>query len=177
MKKLVNLLPALALAVAMLASHPAAASAAVTVVGTVNGGGTANMTDVVAAGFKGVSSFGFQAKLFSDGTAQGHFDCVDHMGDPPGYPGNIFGDITSWSRDTTTGDITLYITNGKLVGHGAPVVPSGLTFTVTIQSSGGAGVGHWTLEGPPDSGFTSPFNGGPICQELLTSGQIVVRWS
>lgn len=175
MKRLINLLPAIFLAVAMLALQPAAASAAVTVVGTVNGGGTANMTDVVAAGFKGVSSFGFQATLFSDGSAQGHFDCVDHMGDPAGYPGNIFGDITSWSKDAQ--GLHLYITNGKLVGHGSPLVRSGLDFTVTIQSSGGAGVGHWTLEGPPDSGFISPFNGGPICQELLTSGQILVRWS
>ena len=175
MKRLAYLFPAISLAIAMLTSHPVAASTAVTVVGTVNGGGTANMTDVVAAGFKGVSSFGFGATLFSDGSANGHFDCVDHMGDPPGYPGNVFGDITSWSRDAS--GLHLFVTNGKLVGHGAPLVRSGLAFTVTIQSVGGAGVGHWTLEGPPDLGFVSPFNGGPICQELLTSGQIVVRWN
>jgi hypothetical protein len=172
MRKLVNLLPAISLAVAMLAAHPvAAATNAVTVVATINGGGTANMTDVVAAGFKGVSSFGFEATLFSDGSARGHFDCVDHMGDPPGYPGNVFGDITSWAQDAH--GLHLYVTNGKLVGHGLPVVRGGLAFTVTIQSFGGAGVGHWTLDGP---GFSSPFNGGPICQELLTSGQIVIRW-
>jgi hypothetical protein len=130
------------------------------------------MTDVVAAGFKGVSSFGFEATLFSDGSATGHFDCVDHMGDPAGYPGNIFGDITSWSQDAL--GLHLYVTKGKLVGHGSPIVRGGLAFTVTIQSFGGAGVGHWTLEGP-GPGFISPFNGGPICQELLTSGQIVIR--
>src|SRR2546428_3836565 len=99
MKKIVNFIPAISLTVAMLASHPVGASAAVTVAGTINGGGTAIMTDVVAAGVKGVSSFGVHATLFSDGSASGHFDCVDHMGDPPGDPGNIFGDITSWSKD------------------------------------------------------------------------------
>ena len=173
MKKFAYLLPAISLAVAMLASHPAVASApAVTVVGTVSGGGTANMTDVVAAGFKGVSSFGFHATLFSDGSATGHFDCVDHMGDPAGYPGNVFGDITSWSNDAL--GLHLNVTNGKLVGHGLPLARGGLSFTVTIQRFGGAGVGHWTLDAPP---FLSPFNGGPICQELLTSGQIVARWN
>jgi hypothetical protein len=40
---------------------------------------------------------------------------------------------------------------------------------VTIQHFGGKGVGHWTLNLP---GNPSPFNGGPICQERLTSGHI-----
>src|SRR2546422_10935756 len=99
MKKLVNFIPAISLTVAMLASHPVAASAAVTAVGTVNGGGTGLMTGVAAAGVSGVSSFLMHATLFSDGSARGHFDCVDHMGKPPGYPGKIFGAITSWSKD------------------------------------------------------------------------------
>jgi len=142
--------------------------------GTIHGGGTANMTDLVAAGFKGVSSFGFEATLFSDGSARGHFDCVDHMGDLPGYPGNVFGDITRWSSNAD-GTLTLFVTNGSLVGtHGGFVAHGGLAFAVTIQHFGGAGVGHWTLDFP---GVVSPFNGGPICQELLTSGQIVVRWN
>ena len=168
MRRLAYLTAAISMAAAMLLAHPVAASTP-SVVETINGGGTANMTDVVAAGFKGVSSFGFQATLFSDGSARGHFDCVDHVGDAPGYPGNIFGDFTSWSRDTH-GLVVLAVT-GNLVnipgGHPIPV-----SFTVTIQSFGGAGVGHWTLDFP---GFPSPFNGGPICQELLTSGQIVDR--
>ena len=172
MKRLVNFIPAISLTVAMLASHPVAASAAVTAVGSVNGGGTAIMTDVAAAGFSGVSSFSMHATLFSDGSASGHFDCVDHMGNPPGYPGNIFGDITSWSKDAQ--GLHLYVTNASLVGHGAPGARGGLAFTVTIQSFGGAGVGHWTLDFP---GVPSPFNGGPICQELLTSGQIAARWN
>src|SRR6266480_4293165 len=85
MKRLAYLIPAISLAVAMLAAHSASAAAsAPSVMGTIHGGGTANMTDLVAAGFKGVSSFGFEATLFSDGSARGHFDCVDHMGDLPG---------------------------------------------------------------------------------------------
>jgi hypothetical protein len=91
------------------------------------------------------------------------------MGDVPGYPGNIFGDITGWSGNLS-GPLTLQI-SGKFV-----LIPGGLAgpanFTVTIQTFGGAGLGHWTLDVP---GVTSPFNGGPICQELLTSGQIVAR--
>jgi hypothetical protein len=168
MKKLVNLLPAILLAVAMLAPHPVAASAA-TVVGTINGGGTANMTDLPPG--MGVSSFGFEATLFSDGSAQGHFDCVDHMGDVPGYPGNVFGDITSWSQNAD-GTVSLYVTDGKFVafpgGHTGGLVGP-ISFTVTIQSFGGAGVGHWTL--------TADGQTNPICIELLSSGQIVARWN
>jgi len=174
MKRLAYLIPAISLAVAMLAAHSASAAvSAPSVVGTIHGGGTANMTDLVAAGFKGVSSFGFEATLFSDGSARGQFDCVDHMGDVPGYPGNVFGDITGWSRDVNTGLISLHVSDASLVGtHGGTVVHGGLAFTVTIQHFGGAGVGHWTLDFP---GVVSPFNGGPICQELLSSGQIVFR--
>jgi hypothetical protein len=163
MKKLLNLLPAISLAVAMLASHPAAAAAnVVTVVATINGGGTASMCCTPAAGLKSVSSFGIHATLFSDGSAQGHFDCVDLMGDT--MPGNVFGPITSWSRDTTTGDIILYITDGSLVGtHGGTTFHGGRHPHVTIQSFGGAGVGHWTLTNAA---------GVVVCDELLISGQI-----
>jgi len=65
----------------------------------------------------------------------------------------------------------LHVTDGKLVAiPGGLVVPGGLSFTVTIQKSGGAGVGHLDLPG-----FPGPT--GPICVELLISGQIVVRWT
>jgi len=122
----------------------------------------------------GATSFGFEATLFSDGTARGHFDCVDQMGDVPGYPGNIFGAITRWSKNGD-GTVSLYVTDAKLVMLGSGLVVSGgLPFTVTIQTSGGPGVGHWTLDVP---GLPSPFNGGPICQELMKSGQVVVRWN
>ncbi len=151
----------------MLAAHPVAASTP-SVVETVNGGGTAIMTDLPPG--MGVSSFGFQATLFSDGSAKGHFDCVDHMGDVPGYSGNIFGDITSWSGNADGGPVSLQVTGKFLAIPGGHPVP--ISFTVTIQHFGGAGVGHWTLDVP---GNPSPFNGGPICQELLTSGQIAYR--
>jgi len=150
---------------------PAVAADPVTVVARISGGGTSVMTDLPAG--MGVSSFGFEATLYSDGSATGHFDCVDHMGDVPGYPGNIFGAITGWSRNAD-GTVNLLITDGKLVNiPGGLVVPGGLPFSVTIQNPGGAGVGHWTLDVP---GVVSPFNGGPICQELMVSGQIRTRW-
>ena len=168
MRKLVTFIAALSLAFAMLAIQPGAASAAVTVVGRINGGGMAIMTDGM-----GVSSFAIHATLFSDHTAQGRIDCVDHVGDAPGYPGNIFGAITSWSW-TGDGTISLNVTDGKLVSiPNGLVVRGGLPFTVTIQRFGGAGVGHWTLDVP---GFPSP-SGGPICVELVTSGQIAVSWN
>src|SRR5450759_4052355 len=121
MGKLVNLIPAISLAVAMLASHPAAAAAnALTVVATINGGGTALMCCTPAAGLKSVRSFGIHAKIYSDGTASGHFDCVDQMGDT--MPGNVFGDFTRWTKDAITGYISLYVTDGSLVGtHGGTV--------------------------------------------------------
>lgn len=170
MKKLKYLLPAISLAVAMLASHPvAAAASAVTVVGTINGGGTALMYagPGFAPGTKNVTSFAIHATLFSDGTATGHFDCVDHVGDVAA--GNIFGEVTGWSRNATDGDIddgiVLHVT-GKLIrfpgGH-----PVAVKFPVTIQQAGGAGVGLWTLGNPS----------APFCIERVISGRIDVSWS
>jgi hypothetical protein len=139
-----------------------------TVVGTINGGGTALMTSGPTAAGKCVSSFGIHATLFSDGSAQGHFDCVDQMGDT--MPGNVFGDITSWTKDANTGLISLYSTDGSLVGThgGTPVHHRTGHPIVTIQKFGGAGVGHWTLT---PGKLTNP----PVCIELLISGQIVGR--
>lgn len=160
MKKLARLLPAISLAVAMLGSHPAVAAAnAVTVVATINGGGTALMTSPPGAqpGFKNVSSFGIHATLYSDGTATGHVDCVDKQGDFS--KGNIFGEVTGW-RQTSFG-LELFVT-GKLV---AASDNDPVSFPLTIQSFGGAGVGHWTL------GRQSQ----PFCVEILLSGQLVER--
>jgi hypothetical protein len=171
MRKLVTFIATISFAFAILAMQPGAANAA-TVVGRINGGGTSVMTDLPPG--LGATSFGFEATLFSDGTARGHFDCVDQMGDVPGYPGNIFGAITRWSKNGD-GTVSLYVTDAKLVMFGSGLVVSGgLPFTVTIQTFGGPGVGHWTLDVP---GVPSPFNGGPICQELMRSGQVVVRWN
>ena len=72
MKRLAYLIPAISLVVAMLAAHSASAAvSAPSMVGTIHGGGTANMTDLVAAGFKGVSSFGFEATLFPTARPEG----------------------------------------------------------------------------------------------------------
>ena len=161
--KAVRLIAAISLAVAMLVSQSVVVDAA-TVVGRIDGGGMAVMTDGM-----GVSSFSVHATLFSDGTASGRFDCVDHTGDAPGYPGNISGAITRWSRNPDN-TVSLYVTDGRLIGiPGGPVVSGGLPFVVTIQAFGGAGIGHWTLDVP------APSARAPICVELLTSGQI--RWN
>ena len=131
-----------------------------TVVATINGGGTAEMQAPLAAGS---STFGIGVKLLSDGSATGRFDCVDQHGDSTGFPGNIFGEVTSWS---TEGTVIVLNVSGKFLpipgGHPGPA-----SFTVKIQQFGGAGVGHWTLEDTA-SGFI-------FCYEILTSGQIVYR--
>jgi hypothetical protein len=132
-----------------------------TVVATINGGGTALMTSGPGAGGKSVSSFGIHATLYSDGTAIGHVDCVDQHGDVS--PGNIFGDVTGWSAGGAYGLVTLAVT-GTVTGPGGHPVP--INFFVTIQSFGGAGMGHWTLRMTPAS---------PFCIELLLSGQIDER--
>jgi hypothetical protein len=168
MKNLLKLLPAISIAVAMFASHPVGSAASVaTVVGTINGGGTALMYAGPGMGDKSISSFGIHATLFSDGSATGHVDCVDQHDDTSA--GNIFGDITSWSLNAPDNDIddgiVLHVT-GKLIvfpgGH-----PVTRNFPVTIQSPGGAGVGLWTLGDPSN----------PFCIERLLSGQIVERFS
>ena len=155
--KLVKLVPAVLLAAFMLAPHPIAAQAT-SVVATINGGGTANMDDGA-----GSTVFGVGAKLLSDGSATGHFDCVDQHGDRPGYPGNIFGQVTSWLIDGD-GLVQLNII-GTLVVIPGGLVLRDLPFTVTIQRFGGAGVGHWTLA----------VGGATVCFETLLTGQIVYR--
>jgi hypothetical protein len=148
-------------AVALLAPH----AGPVTLVASINGGGTANMDDGA-----GTSHFGTGVKLYSDGSAKGQFDCVDDHGSMPGYPGNIWGPVSSWSLDAA-GQITLHVPNSKFVpipgGH-----PSNLPFQVTIQQFGGARVGHWTAAIPDGAGgwFT-------VCFETLVSGQIVIRYA
>jgi hypothetical protein len=128
-----------------------------TVVATINGGGTAVMQPGGLA--QGRTAFGMGVKLLSDGSATGHFDCVDQHGG--NLAGNIFGHVTSWRMEGTF--VVLNVT-GKLVpfpgGH-----PQDISFTVKIEQFGGAGVGRWTLE----------VGGTLVCVELLTSGQIVYR--
>ena len=144
---------------AVLFAYPATANAA-SVVETINGGGTAIMDPTSFA--QGTTSFGIHATLYADGTARGHINCIDQVGST--FPGNIFGEVTSW-EGSLDGSITLNVV-GKFVG-----IPGGhpqdVSFTVTIQHFGGAGVGQWTL---------SVF-GATACFETLLSGQIVMRRS
>jgi hypothetical protein len=142
---------------AVLFAYPATANAA-SVVATINGGGTAIMDPT--SPLQGTTAFGIHATLYSDGTARGHVDCVDQLGGT--FPGNIFGEVTSWER-SLDGSITLNVV-GKLVGFPGGH-PQDVSFSVTIQQFGGAGVGHWTLS---IGGFT-------FCVETLLSGQIVMR--
>jgi hypothetical protein len=139
-----------------------ASAASPQVVASINGGGTSTMAEVFGIPNPGTSVFGFNVRLMSDGSATGHIDCLDQNGDAPGFPGNIFGEVVSWSGDLG-GEITLNVV-GKFLpipgGHPTPAA-----FTVKIQQFGGAGVGHWTLES----------DGVVICIETLDSGQIVLR--
>jgi len=145
---------------AVVLAYPATANAA-SVVATINGGGTAimdpNRSDF---GLAGTTSFGIHATLYSDGTAKGHINCVDQHGSTA--PGNIFGEVTSW-EGSLDGTITLNVV-GKLVGFPGGH-PQDVSFTVTIQRFGGAGVGEWTLSLGADT----------ACFETLLSGQIVLR--
>jgi hypothetical protein len=137
---------------------PEAAKGA-TVVATINGGGTAEMQPGGLA--QGRTAFGMGVKLLADGSATGHIDCVDQGGGKSNFPGNIFGEVTSWRME---GTFVVLNVDGKLVSFPGDH-PQDISFTVKIQQFGGAGVGHWTLE----------VGGTLFCVELLTSGQIVYR--
>jgi hypothetical protein len=164
-RRLVSVVAGIALAVAMLASQSTVANAA-SISGRVTGAGTSVMTDGM-----GTTAFALDATLYANGSARGYVICLDEVGSAPGYPGVIYGPVTSWTRDVK-GIVTLHGV-AKVVSFENGAVLSGVPFTVSVQKSGGAGVGHWTMEIP---GVTGP-TGGPICVELLTSGTITVRWN
>jgi hypothetical protein len=166
MKKLLTLLPALSLAVAMLALNPAAGAASgpsedrPDVVGTINGHGTALMGPPGIG--VGPSTFDIHVRLFSDGSARGRVYCVDVAGDPTGS-GIIFGQATSWTQDAT-GAVTLIVPMGTFTTVTGVILNTSTYFTTTIQRFGGAGVGHWSMN------FNHmPF---PFCWELVTKGHI-----
>src|SRR5712692_1363742 len=136
-----TMLFALVLTAGVLTSQPVAASAA-TVYATINGGGGAVMEGPILLGN---TVWGAGITLYSDGTASGVIHCIDVHGATA--PGNVWGPVTSWSRDGD-GNIVLHVSNGQIVFFpGGFHQPSG-PFDVTIQSFGGAGVGHWTLAVP-----------------------------
>ena len=157
MNKLVTLVAAMLIGGAILAPHPVAAQP-LSVVATLNGGGTANVDDG-----QGTSLFGWGVQCLSNGSARGNFECVDDIFAL--FPGNFFGRVTSWSMN---GDGTISFSGlGKNINFPGGLFAIDLPYTVTIQQFGGPGVGHWTLD--------VPFFGGIVCFETLTSGQIVVH--
>jgi hypothetical protein len=166
MNKLLKFLPAISLAVAMLALNPAAAAASgpsedgPELVGTVNGHGTSIMG---APGIgRGPSTFDIHVQLFADGSARGRVYCVDVAGDPTGS-GIIFGDAKNWTQDAQ-GAVTLIVPNGTFTTLEGVIVPPSRYFTTTIQRFGGAGVGHWSM-----NFMHKPI---PFCWELVTKGRI-----
>lgn len=150
----------------------------VTAVAKITGDGTAVMTDV------GGTSLWWENKggitLYSDGSAKGTFYCVDLPDSPPGYPGIIWGDATSWTLEN--GLITLHVPSSTYIPWAEPWDWSrrnsfppgprldGGPWRVQIQKFGGAGVGHWTLDVPDGSGgwFT-------VCLEQVTGGKIALK--
>jgi hypothetical protein len=153
-----------AILVGVLVGPASAASQGRTVVARINGGGTAVMQ--VESFAQGITHWGAGVTLYSDFTASGHIDCVDQHGG--NFPGNVFGEVTSWSGNPDGGPITLNVPFGKFVGPGGH--PEVTSFRVIIQAFGGAGVGRWTLEVELPSGEFFEF-----CVELVTSGQIRIR--
>jgi len=162
-KRLRNLMAAIFVIAALLGSSQQASANSVHLVATINGSGRAIMD--AASPLKGTTTYFIHARLYSDGTAIGRFDCVDLAGST--FEGDFFGPITSWKmvngEITLSGPGQLRALNGDLVpGIGTTVFP----YTVTIQRFGGKEIGHWTLD--------VPFFGGVVCSELLTSGRLVM---
>jgi hypothetical protein len=167
LRRLILALSVTAGLVGVLAGPASAASQGRTTVATVNGGGTAEMVAPLAVG---TTHWGAGITLYSDHTASGSFDCLDQNGDAPGFAGNVWGQATDWFIDEN-GYLSLVVV-GKFIAIGVPTYaadghPQDMTFIVRIRQFGGAGVGFWTLE---SGGFI-------FCYDLLTSGQIVIRYA
>ncbi len=148
---------------ALLGSSQHVSASSVHLVATINGSGRAVMDD--GAPLLGTTTYFIHARLYSDGTAIGRFDCVDLVGSTA--EGDFFGPITSWKmvkgQITLSGSGQLRMLNGDLfAGIGTTAFP----YTLAVQRFGGKGVGHWTLD-------VLAF-GGVICSELLTSGRLVM---
>jgi hypothetical protein len=152
MKRFILLVTALTLvggAIAASGQVREAKAAGPTVVATINGGGTALMTSGPGAGGKSVSSFGFHATLYSDGTAIGHVDCVDHMGDTA--TGNIFGDVTAWSPGGLwTGELVHHRGGGR--DPGRPSLPYQFRCDDSkLRGRGRGATGRWVSQQVPSA--------------------------
>jgi hypothetical protein len=149
----------------------------VTAVAKITGAGRAVMTDVGGGTLWWENKGGIT--LYSDGSAKGTFFCVDLPNSPPGYPGVIWGDVTSWTLDN--GLISLHVPSSTLISwpapwdwshHELPPGPrsDGGSWRIQIQKFGGAGVGHWTLDVPVGDG-----NWFTFCWERVTGGKIALK--
>ena len=109
-------LPAAATAPRVAGGISAPHAGHVTAVAKILGAGTSVMTDV------GGTSLWWENKggitIYSDGSAKGTFYCVDLPDSPPGYPGIIWGDVTSWTLDN--GLISLHVPSSSLISWSKP---------------------------------------------------------
>jgi hypothetical protein len=167
-----TMLFSLALTAGVITARPVAAQGPA-LYATINGGGTAMMEGPILLG---VTSWGAGIKLYADGTASGIIHCIDQHGGTS--PGNVWGEVTSWFIDGN-GDLSLVVASGLIVFFGDGGRQDAGTFIVRVQTFGGAGVGHWTLDVPvvavPDP--QNPADWFEVCNELLISGQIVIRYA
>ncbi|MDQ2914447.1 MAG: hypothetical protein M3T56_14475 [Chloroflexota bacterium] len=158
-------MPAIFVIAALLGSSQQASAHRVHLVATINGSGRAVMDGVFPPLLQGTTTYFIHARLYSDGTAIGRFDCVDLAGSTA--EGDFFGPITSWKmvdgRVTLSGSGQLRMLNGDWFPD---IGITAFHYTIAIQRFGGKGVGHWTLD-------VRDF-GGVICSELLTSGRLVM---
>jgi len=158
--RLRTLITAIFVIAALLGTSQHASASSVHLVATINGSGRAVMD--AASPLQGTTTYFIHARLYSDGTAVGRFDCVDLAGSTA--EGDFFGPITSWKM--VNGEIT-FSGPGQLRTLAGDLQPGIFPYTVVIQTFGGKGVGHWTLDVP----FFAPV---AICSELLTSGNLVM---
>src|SRR5467141_3935173 len=98
-------LPAGASSHRVVGALPAPHGGEVTAVAKITGAGTAVMTNVGGHSPWWENEGGIT--LYSDGSAKGTFYCVDLPDSPPGYPGIVWGDVTSWTLDN--GLISLHV--------------------------------------------------------------------
>jgi hypothetical protein len=167
-------LPASAAAPRVTGTIPAPHAGDVTAIAKITGAGTAVMTDVGGHSPWWENESGIT--LYSDGSAKGAWFCVDLPDSPPGYPGAVWGAVTSWTLDN--GLISLHVPSSKAISWDKPwhwgpdhkfppVKPvDGGSWRIQIQKFGGAGVGHWTLDVLVNGVWVT------VCLEQVVRGKI-----
>src|SRR5205814_8466086 len=134
------LMTAIFVIAALLGSSQHASADSVHLVATINGSGRAVMD--AASPLQGTTTYFIHARLYSDGTAIGRFDCVDLAGSPA--EGDFFGPITSWKM--VNGEIT-FSGPGQLRTLAGDLQPGSVPSTVGIQAFRGSVVILWCFDG------------------------------